>query len=122
MLRKKKIAFGAIHGDIPIAERGDIVKDFQENPDTLVFIAQLQCAGLGITLTAASMAVYYSLNFNYADYAQSLARIHRIGQKDNCHYINLVAENSVDMRVMEALEAKGDIAKKLVDDWRKYFE
>ena len=122
MLRKKKIAFGAIHGDIPIAERGDIVKDFQENPDTLVFIAQLQCAGLGINLTAASMAVYYSLNFNYADYAQSLARIHRIGQKDNCHYINLVAENSVDMRVMEALEAKGDIAKKLVDDWRKYFE
>lgn len=121
LLKKKKIAFGAIHGNIPIADRGEIVKDFQENADTKVFIAQLQCAGLGITLTAASTAVYYSLNFNYADYAQSLARIHRIGQESKCHYIHLLADNTVDSKTLEALEAKGDIAKKLVDNWREYF-
>lgn len=121
LLKKKKIQYGVIHGSIPITDRGNIVKDFQENCATKVFVAQLQCAGLGITLTAASTAVYYSLNYNYADYAQSLARIHRIGQESKCHYIHLLVEDSVDDKTLEALEAKGDIAKKLVDNWRDYF-
>lgn len=121
LLKKKKIQYGVIHGGIDIADRGNIVKDFQENSETTVFLAQLQCAGLGITLTAASTAVYYSLNFNYADYAQSLARIHRIGQTSKCHYIHLLADNSVDLKTLKALEKKGDIAKTLVDNWRDYF-
>lgn len=122
LMDKLKISYAAIHGGVPIAERGGIVKDFQENPKTMVFLAQLQCAGLGITLTAASVAVYYSLNFNYADYSQSLARIHRIGQRSNCHYINLLVEDSVDDKTLEALAEKDGIAKKLVDNWRDYFE
>ena len=121
LMDKLKISYAAIHGGVPIAERGGIVKDFQENPKTMVFLAQLQCAGLGITLTAASVAVYYSLNFNYADYSQSLARIHRIGQRSNCHYINLLVEDSVDDKTLEALAEKDGIAKKLVDNWREYF-
>ena len=121
LMDKLKISYAAIHGGVPIAERGGIVKDFQENPKTMVFLAQLQCAGLGITLTAASVAVYYSLNFNYADYSQSLARIHRIGQRSNCHYINLLVEDSVDDKTLEALAEKDGIAKKLVDNWRDYF-
>ena len=122
LIDKLKISYAAIHGGVPIADRGGIVKDFQENPKTMVFLAQLQCAGLGITLTAASVAVYYSLNFNYADYSQSLARIHRIGQRSNCHYINLLVEDSVDDKTLEALAEKDGIAKKLVDNWRDYFE
>lgn len=121
LMDKLKINYVAIHGGVPIAERGGIVKDFQENPKTMVFLAQLQCAGLGITLTAASVAVYYSLNFNYADYSQSLARIHRIGQRSNCHYINLLVEDSVDDKTLETLAEKDGIAKKLVDNWREYF-
>lgn len=122
LLEKMKIQYAAIDGDVPIPARGGIVEDFQTNPHTLVFLAQLQCAGLGITLTAASVAVYYSINFNYADYTQSLSRIHRIGQKNNCHYIHLLVENSIDEKTLETLAEKDGIAKKLVDNWRSYFE
>ena len=83
-----------------------------------MFIAQIQTAGLGITLTAASTAVYYSLGYNYADYAQSLARTHRIGQKYTCTYIQLIVPDSIDEQIYEALQAKEDIAKKVVDNWR----
>jgi SNF2 family DNA or RNA helicase len=122
LLKKKKLQYACIYGDIKIEARGEIVKDFQENPKTMVFLAQIDTAGLGITLTAADTCVYYSVNFNYAAYSQSLARIHRIGQKNTCTYIHLVVEDSIDETVLKALAKKEDIAKTVVDDWRTYFE
>ena len=120
-LRKKGIPYGSIYGDVPQAERGKIVDDFQQNPETKVFVAQIQTAGLGITLHAASMAVFYSIDYNYANYAQALARIHRIGQHNPVTYIHLLVEDSIDDKVLAALENKEDIAKSIVDSWRTYF-
>ena len=122
LLERKKIKYCSIYGDIKIDDRGDIVKDFQTNPKTMVFLAQIDTAGLGITLTAADTCVYYSVNFNYAAYSQSLARIHRIGQKNACTYIHLTVENTIDEKVLKALAKKEDMAKTVVDDWRTYFE
>ena len=120
-LKKKKIRFASIYGDVKIEDRGAIVDDFQRNPETKVFLAQIDTAGLGITLTAADTCVYYSENFNYAAYSQSLARIHRIGQKNRCAYIHLVVEHSIDETILKALAKKEDLAKTVVDDWRQYF-
>ena len=121
LLDKKKIRYGSIYGDIKLENRGDIVKDFQTNPATKVFLAQIDTAGLGITLTAADTCVYYSVNFNYAAYSQSLARIHRIGQKNVCTYIHLITEGTVDETILRALAKKEDLAKTIVDEWRNYF-
>ncbi len=121
LLEKKKIPFGKIYGDVKREDRGNIVEDFQTNPETLVFLAQIDTAGLGITLTAANTCVYYSVNFNYAAYSQSLARIHRIGQKNTCTYIHLIAEGTVDETIQKALAKKEDLAKTIVDEWRNYF-
>lgn len=121
LVQSKKLGYGMIYGDIKLQDRGDIVKDFQTNPDTKIFIAQIDTAGLGITLTAADTCVYYSVNFNYAAYSQSLARIHRIGQKNTCTYIHLTTEGTVDETIMKALAKKEDLAKTIVDEWRQYF-
>ena len=121
MLKKKKIRYGEIYGDVKLEDRGGIVKDFQTNADTKVFLAQIDTAGLGITLTAADTCVYYSVNFNYAAYSQSLARIHRIGQKNTCTYIHLITEGTVDETILKALAKKEDLAKTIVDEWRNYF-
>lgn len=121
-LEKRRIKYAAIYGDIKIEDRGPIVEDFQTNPETKVFLAQIDTAGLGITLTAADTCVYYSENFNYAAYSQSLARIHRIGQRNACTYIHLVVEKSVDETILKALAKKEDLAKTVVDDWRQYFD
>lgn len=121
LLKKKKIRHCSIYGDIPIKERGAIVADFQNNPETLVFLAQIDTAGLGITLTAADTCVYYSVNFNYAAYSQSLSRIHRIGQRNACTYIHLVVEKTIDETVLTALAKKEDLARTVVDSWRDFF-
>lgn len=119
LLRLRKIQYGSIYGDVPMEERGKIVEDFQANPDTKVFVAQIQTAGLGITLHAASTAVFYSYDYNYANYAQALARIHRIGQHLPVTYIHLVVDGSIDEKILAALENKEDMAKTVVDSWRE---
>lgn len=119
LLRLRKIQCGSIYGDVPMEERGKIVEDFQTNPDTKVFVAQIQTAGLGITLHAASTAVFYSYDYNYANYAQALARIHRIGQRLPVTYIHLVVDGSIDEKILAALENKEDMAKTVVDSWRE---
>lgn len=121
LLNKKSIPYAAIWGDIKMEERGEEVRRFQEEEDVKVFVAQIQTAGLGITLTAADTTVYYSKDFSYANYAQSLARTHRIGQKNACTYISLVVPGTIDEVVMKALEKKEDIANNIVDHWKEYF-
>lgn len=121
MLEKNGVTYEVLAGDVPQAERGEAVRRFQEEDDPMVVVAQIQCAGLGITLHRASTCVYYSVDFNYANYSQSLARIHRAGQTDKCTYIHLVAKGTIDSKVLKALGDKEEIAKGIVDRWRDYF-
>lgn len=121
VLTKHGMKAVSIYGAIPKEQRGEIVRQFQTDPNTTVFIGQIDTAGTGITLTAADTCVYYSVSFNYAAYSQSLSRIHRIGQSHPCTYIHLVAENTVDSTILDALTKKEDLAKAVVDDWRQFF-
>ena len=116
--RKKAVS---IYGEIKKEDRGAIVQQFQTDLDTVVFVGQIDTAGTGVTLTAADTCVYYSKNFNYAAYEQSLSRIHRIGQRNTCTYIDLVMEKTVDEMINRALAKKEDIAKTVVDNWRDFF-
>lgn len=117
-----KYQYVRIAGDVPIAKRGPIVEQFQTDPDTRVFLAQLDSCAEGVTLTAADTILYYSLSFNAAKYAQSQDRIHRVGQKNTCTYIHLVVPKTVDAKIMDALERKIDIAKSVTDNWRWLLE
>lgn len=117
----KELKQVAIYGDIKKEDRGGIVKQFQEDPNTVLFIGQIDTAGTGITLTAADTCVYYSKNFNYATYSQSLSRIHRIGQRNCCTYIDLEIEGTIDELINKALSRKEDMAKTVVDNWRDFF-
>ena len=121
MLGKAGMKAVSIYGEIKKEDRGDIVRQFQTDPKTMLFIGQIDTAGTGITLTAADTCVFYSVNFNYATYSQSLSRIHRIGQHHPCTYIHLVAEKTVDESILNSLAKKEDLAKTVVDTWRNYF-
>lgn len=117
MLRKKGIGYALIKGDV--TDRAEQVERFQTDPDTRVFIGQLQTTGMGLTLTAASVCVYYSLDFSFANYEQSRARIRRIGQTKRGVYIHLVCKDTIDETVMAALKKKANVASLLVDDYKQ---
>lgn len=117
MLEKKKIGYAVVRGGVK--ERDEEVRRFQQDDDCHVFVGQIAAAGLGITLTAASTMVFYSLDYSMSNFDQAKARIHRVGQHENCHYIYLIARNTVDSKILHALRGKIDLAKTLVDDYRK---
>ena len=116
LLQKKGLKYAMIHGGV--TDRPAQIEAFQNDPDVRVFIGQIATAGLGITLTAASTMVFYSLDYSMSNYEQTRARIHRVGQKHPCTYIHLVARGTVDEKVLAALQAKANLAKTLVDDYR----
>jgi SNF2 family DNA or RNA helicase len=117
LLKKKKAGYAVIRGGVK--DRAGEVSRFQNDPDCSVFLGQIAAAGLGITLTAASTMVFYSLDYSMANFDQAKARIHRVSQTENCQYIYLTAEGTVDRKILRSLRNKIDLAKMLVDDCRK---
>lgn len=120
LLEKKKLGFVRISGGT--TNRGSLVDQFQKDPDCKVFLGQLKAVREGLTLTAADTAIFYSLDYSYADYSQARARIHRIGQKNHCTYIHLIARGTVDEEVMQALADKKGVADMIVDNWKALFK
>jgi SNF2 family DNA or RNA helicase len=117
LLESRGIAYSAISGETK--DRAEQVSAFQNDPNVTVFIGQIATAGLGITLTAASTLVFYSLDYSMSNFEQTKARIHRVGQKNPCTYIYLTAKGTVDEKVLKALRDKADLARTLIDDYRK---
>lgn len=122
LLEDKRAGYAWIAGEVAQNTRGEEVRRFQENDDCRVFIAQTRTAGLGITLTAADTAIFYSLDYSFADYDQARCRIHRIGQKNSCTYIHLLAKGTVDEKVLRILQQKRSVADDVVDHWRDYIK
>jgi SNF2 family DNA or RNA helicase len=116
LLEKKSIEYSLIKGGVN--DREVQVSKFQNNPDVQVFLGQIATAGLGITLTAASTMVFYSLDYSMSNFEQTKARIHRVGQKYPCTYLYLTARGTIDEKVLKALRNKANLAKILVDNYR----
>ncbi|MBO6290739.1 MAG: DEAD/DEAH box helicase [Selenomonas sp.] len=117
LLTKRHVGFALVRGGVK--NRSEEIRRFQEEEDCRVFVGQIVAAGLGITLTSASTMVFFSLDYSMSNFEQAKARIHRVSQKDTCHYIYLVAEDTIDLKVLKALRDKADLARMLVDDYRK---
>ncbi len=117
LLQTKGIGYATVRGGVK--NREDEIRRFQEDSDCRVFVGQIAAAGLGITLTAASTMVFYSLDYSMSNFEQAKARIHRVSQTQNCLYIYLITRDTVDIKILNALRQKVDLAKTLVDDYRK---
>lgn len=116
LLEKRGLGYSCITGEVK--NRDEQVARFQNEPEVMAFVGQIATAGLGITLTAASTMVFYSLDYSMSNFEQTKARIHRVGQRMPCTYLYLVARGTVDEKVLAALESKADLARTLVDDYR----
>jgi len=109
-------------GDTSDDDRAAAVVNFQDpNHPLKFFVGNPATAGYGLTLTEANLVVYYANDFNLETRIQSEDRAHRIGQKNNVTYIDLICEGSIDERIVKALRAKIDIgAKVLGEDAREW--
>ena len=105
--------YGAINTD----ERQKNIERFQDPRSTFrFFIGNPQTGGYGITLTAANTVIYYSNGYDLEKRLQSEDRAHRIGQKKSVTYIDLIAEKTIDEKIVKALRKKIDIASQIMGE------
>ena len=104
------------HGDVSSDSRELAVTRFQNDPKVKYFIGQPQSGGIGLTLTAADYAIYYSNSFDLEQRMQSEDRCHRIGTKNNVTYIDIETRKSVDSKIIKALREKKNLADVITKD------
>lgn len=110
-VRAQTEKLGRTYGELSGRDKGGLTDRAEMNPDIDVIGVQIQAGGVGIDLTRARYAVYYSTGFSLGDYEQSLARVHRPGQTRPTTYYHLQVEDTVDERVYEALQNRKDIVE-----------
>jgi SNF2 family DNA or RNA helicase len=113
MERYKKYNPVMIDGSVPVKERQEIIDRFQNFPNNQVMFCNPQAASTGITITAASVAVFYDRMFKISQYQQAVDRIHRIGQSKTCLIINLIMSGTIDEAISYGIEDKTQLAEYL---------
>ena len=91
--------YEVLHGDRTIEERQQSIKNFQSGKSR-VFIGQIQTGGMGITLNAGSLVIYYENTFSLSERKQSEDRCHRIGQKNKVTYVDICYDRTIDTKIL----------------------
>jgi len=98
----------SITGDTPNRHRQEIIDRFS-GADQAVLVLQVAVGSLGIDLSRASVAVFYSPDYSLINYLQARDRLHRLGQEQKVTYYHLVAPGTVDAAIYGSLAAKHDL-------------
>lgn len=102
-------------GSVKSEDRIEAIRKFQSG-EAQFFVANPAAAGEGLTLHAARTVIYYSNSFKFAERLQSEDRAHRIGQEHPVHYIDLIANDTIDGHIVRALRRKSDVARLVTGD------
>jgi SNF2 family DNA or RNA helicase len=104
------------YGLTPQEDRQDNIRKFQSDPKCRFLVGTPSTGGYGITLTAANTVIYYSNGYDLEKRLQSEDRAHRIGQKKNVTYIDIICEETVDEKIVKALRDKINIASEVLGE------
>jgi len=116
---EKKYGPGSVvdyYGLTPQDQRQTNKDNFQNNPDTRFFVGTPQTGGYGLTLTAANTVIYYSNGYDLEKRLQSEDRAHRIGQKKSVTYIDIMADETIDTKIVKSLRKKINIASEVLGE------
>jgi SNF2 family DNA or RNA helicase len=104
------------YGLTPQEERQENIKKFQNDENCRFIVGTTQTGGYGITLTQANTVIYYSNGYDLEKRLQSEDRAHRIGQTKSVTYVDLIAEDTVDEKIVKALRDKINIASEVLGE------
>ena len=113
-LTTKGFRIAQITGETPDAQRQSIVENFQTGRYDAI-IGTSGAMGTGLTLTAGTVEIFLDEPWNMALKEQCVDRCHRIGQKDNLTIYTLMCKDTIDEKVHEIVEQKGEMANAIVD-------
>ena len=114
-LEQRKIPYRYLDGSTPAKERQQEVAAFQAGEGDL-FLISLKAGGLGLNLTAADYVIHMDPWWNPAVEDQASDRAHRIGQERPVTVYRLVAQNTIEEKIVRMHAEKRDLADSLLDE------
>lgn len=108
----------------PVSIVNGSIKDLEayENESDSITFVQYQAGSMGLNLQKANKIIYYTLPQSSEHFEQSMKRIHRIGQKNNCFYYLLMVKNSVEEVILETLKTRKDYDDELFKKYEALFQ
>ncbi|SFK73279.1 DEAD/DEAH box helicase [Salinicoccus halodurans] len=102
-------SFPAITGDIPNAERQQIIDDFTAAEPGAVLVSQITAGGVGLNIQAANIIILCEPQWKPSIEEQAISRAYRMGQSRNVVVYRLLTEDSIDVSMMELLDEKSQL-------------
>ena len=103
-LDERKLAYCYLDGSTQ--NRGEVVREFNTNRAVPLFLISLKAGGTGLNLTGADMVIHFDPWWNPAVEDQATDRAHRIGQKRTVYSVKLIAEGTIEQKVLELQKKK----------------
>ncbi|MDD3224873.1 MAG: SNF2 helicase associated domain-containing protein [Clostridium sp.] len=114
-MAKEKISYSYLDGSVPSKSRMKIVEEFNSGKNC-AFLISLKAGGTGLNLTSADIVIHFDPWWNPAVEEQATDRTHRIGQKKKVHVIKLIAEGTIEEKIIDLQENKKKLAESLLTD------
>ena len=100
-MSKRKYTYFRMDGSTQIADRRDMINEFQTNPKIFAFLLSTRAGGLGVNLTGADTVIFYDIDWNPTMDARATDRVHRIGQTKEVSVYRLITANTIEERVVK---------------------
>lgn len=104
-----------LDGSTKVSERIELIDEFNDNKDVLVFLLSTKAGGLGINLTAASTVVIHDIDFNPYNDKQAEDRSHRMGQTQDVKVYKLIGEDTVEEGMLSVAAEKLKLGQDMSD-------
>ena len=115
-IEKMGIKYYMITGDTSAKERLRICNDFNKDEDYKIVLISLKAGGTGLNLVGADVVIHLDPWWNYSAESQASDRAHRIGQNRTVEVIKLIAENSIEEKVVNLQNEKKELVDKVISD------
>ena len=115
LLDRRKIKYVVYTGKVSNQQKEQAISDFRSDPDLTVFLATIDTAGYGITLTEATYVIHFDHPWNPAKMQNAEDRTHRIGQKYSVTVYSFWMKGTVEERIKKKLIEKRLLVENTVD-------
>ena len=110
----KEIKTHRIIGATTSTQREKIIKEFQELETPQILVANMVACGVGVTLTKSHNVVFAELDFTPSNIMQAEARVHRITQEHIVNSIFMIANESLDAKILDLIKDKLKVIKEIL--------
>lgn len=109
VLDKENISYSYLDGGVSSANRMKLVEEFNNSDEKRIFLISLKAGGTGLNLTSANMIIHLDPWWNPSVEDQATDRAHRIGQKNDVQVIKLIAEGTIEEKILLLQEHKRNL-------------